>query len=104
MVRWFPDQRGLATGLTAAGYGFGAIFTSFPIDNMIKTSGYAHTLVVWGITQGVIGIIAAQGLRLPPEGGSLRAIRRRPRPQCSRSGAFHQLKCSKRRRFGCYFS
>lgn len=35
---------------------------------MIKTSGYAHTLVVWGIIQGVIGIIAAQGLRLPPEG------------------------------------
>ena len=30
MVRWFPDRRGLATGLAAAGYGFGAFFTSFP--------------------------------------------------------------------------
>jgi len=68
MVRWFPDRRGLATGLAAAGYGFGAIFTSFPIDSMIKSSGYAHTLVVWGIIQGVIGIIAAQWLRIPPEG------------------------------------
>ena len=68
MVRWFPDRRGLATGLAAAGYGFGAIFTSFPIDSMIKSSGYAHTLVVWGIIQGMIGIIAAQGLRMPPEG------------------------------------
>jgi MFS transporter, OFA family, oxalate/formate antiporter len=67
MVRWFPDRRGLATGLAAAGYGFGAIFTSFPIDSMIRSSGYAHTLVVWGIIQGVIGIIVAQGLRLPPE-------------------------------------
>jgi oxalate/formate antiporter len=67
MVRWFPDRRGLATGLAAAGYGFGAIFTSFPIDSMIKSSGYAHTLVVWGIIQGVIGIIAAQWLRTPPE-------------------------------------
>ncbi len=67
MVRWFPDRRGLATGLAAAGYGFGAIFTSFPIDSMIKTSGYAHTLVVWGIIQGAIGIVAAQWLRLPPE-------------------------------------
>jgi len=46
MVRWFPDRRGLATGLAAAGYGFGAIFTSFPIDSMIKSAGYAHTLVV----------------------------------------------------------
>jgi oxalate/formate antiporter len=68
MVRWFPDRRGLATGLAAAGYGFGAIFTSFPIDSMIKSAGYAHTLVVWGIIQGVIGIIAAQWLRIPPEG------------------------------------
>ena len=68
MVRWFPDRRGLATGLAAAGYGFGAFFTSFPIDSMIKSSGYAHTLVVWGVIQGVIGIVAAQWLRVPPEG------------------------------------
>ena len=68
MVRWFPDRRGLATGLAAAGYGFGAFFTSFPIDSMIKSSGYAHTLIVWGFIQGVIGIAAAQGLRIPAEG------------------------------------
>jgi MFS transporter, OFA family, oxalate/formate antiporter len=68
MVRWFPDRRGLATGLAAAGYGFGAIFTSFPIDSMIKSSGYAHTLLVWGFIQGIIGILAAQGLRIPPDG------------------------------------
>ncbi len=67
VVRWFPDRRGLAAGLAAAGYGFGAIFTSFPIDSMIKSSGYAYTLVVWGVIQGLIGILAAQGLRLPPE-------------------------------------
>src|SRR5690348_13496894 len=68
MVRWFPDRRGLATGLAAAGYGFGAIFTSFPIANMIQSSGYQHTLLVWGVIQGIIGIVAAQGLRTPPEG------------------------------------
>jgi len=67
MVRWFPDRRGLATGLAAAGYGFGAFFTSFPIDSMIKSSGYAHTLVVWGVIQGAIGIVAAQWLRTPPQ-------------------------------------
>ncbi|HEX4557019.1 MAG TPA: oxalate/formate MFS antiporter [Xanthobacteraceae bacterium] len=67
MVRWFPDRRGLATGLAAAGYGFGAFFTSFPIDSMIKSSGYEHTLVVWGIIQAVIGVAAALGLRTPPE-------------------------------------
>jgi oxalate/formate antiporter len=68
MVRWFPDRRGLATGLAAAGYGFGAFFTSFPIANMIAGSGYQHTLVVWGLIQGAIGIAAALGLRAPPEG------------------------------------
>ena len=67
MVRWFPDRRGLAAGLAAAGYGFGAFFTSFPIDSMIKSSGYAYTLVVWGCVQGVIGILAAQWLHTPPE-------------------------------------
>jgi oxalate/formate antiporter len=67
MVRWFPDRRGLATGLAAAGYGFGAIFTSFPIDSMIKSSGYAHTFLLWGIIQGAIGILAAQWLRVPPD-------------------------------------
>jgi MFS transporter, OFA family, oxalate/formate antiporter len=67
MVRWFPDRRGLATGLAAAGYGFGAFFTSFPIDSMIKSSGYAQTLIVWGIIQGVIGVAAALCLRTPAE-------------------------------------
>ncbi len=68
VVRWFPDRRGLATGLAAAGYGFGAFFTSFPIDTMIKSSGYERTLLVWGVVQAVIGVVAALGLRIPPEG------------------------------------
>ena len=67
MVRWFPDRRGLATGLAAAGYGFGAFFTSFPIDSMIKSSGYAQTFIVWGVIQAIIGIVAAQWLRTPPD-------------------------------------
>ena len=83
MVRWFPDRRGLATGLAAAGYGFGAFFTSFPIDSMIKSSGYAHTLVVWGIIQGVIGIVAALGCACRPRATAGRLRRRRPpRPSC----------------------
>ena len=38
MLKWFPDRRGFATGVVAAGYGFGAILTTFPIDAMIKSS------------------------------------------------------------------
>ena len=65
MVRWFPDRRGLATGVVAAGYGFGAILTTFPIDTMMKASGYQHTLVVFGIILGLIGAASALALRLP---------------------------------------
>src|SRR6516164_8441192 len=68
VVRWFPDRRGLATGLAAAGYGFGAFFTSFPIDNMIRSSGYERALLVWGIIQAAIGVATALGLHIPPEG------------------------------------
>ncbi|HWU85357.1 MAG TPA: oxalate/formate MFS antiporter [Rhodocyclaceae bacterium] len=65
MVQWFPDKRGLATGLVAAGYGFGAILTTFPIANSLKASGLSHTLLVYGIIIGIVGVLAAQGLRRP---------------------------------------
>ena len=70
MVRWFPDRRGFATGMVAAGYGLGAILTTFPISDMIPDPnwGYAKTLIVMGIVQGAIGFLASQGLRSPPEG------------------------------------
>src|ERR1700727_2954923 len=58
MVKWFPDRRGLATGVVAAGYGFGAILTTFPIDGMIRSSGYQTTLVTFGIILGGIGALA----------------------------------------------
>ena len=65
MVRWFPDRRGFATGMVAAGYGFGAILTTFPIDNMLKSSGYQHTLVVFGFILGIVGALAALAMRMP---------------------------------------
>jgi oxalate/formate antiporter len=65
VVRWFPDHRGLAAGLAAAGYGFGAIFTTFPITSLIQSIGYQQTLLIFGIVQGLIGLVAAQGLSVP---------------------------------------
>lgn len=65
MVRWFPDRRGFAVGMVAAGYGFGAIVTTFPIDAMLKTSGHRQTLVTFGLLLGAIGAGAAFGLRPP---------------------------------------
>src|SRR6202046_4993345 len=67
MVRWFPDRRGLATGVVAAGYGFGAILTTFPIDGMIRSSGYQATLLTFGVILGGIGALAGLFMRAPPE-------------------------------------
>ncbi len=65
MVRWFPASRGFAVGMVAAGYGFGAILTTFPISSTLASSGYQHTLTVFGYIIGAVGLIAAQGLRMP---------------------------------------
>jgi MFS transporter, OFA family, oxalate/formate antiporter len=51
-LKWFPDKRGLAAGLTAAGFGAGAAVTVIPIANMIQTSGYEHTFFFFGLLQG----------------------------------------------------
>ena len=67
MVRWFPDRRGFATGIVAAGYGFGAILTTFPIDGMMKASGYQQTLIAFGIIFAIVGFVAALFLRAPRE-------------------------------------
>lgn len=66
MVSWFPDKRGFATGMVAAGYGMGAILTTFPITSMIAGSGYQHTLLTFGLILGSLGVLAALGVRRPP--------------------------------------
>jgi MFS transporter, OFA family, oxalate/formate antiporter len=68
MVRWFPERRGFATGVVAAGYGFGAILTTFPIDDMLKSSGYERTLIVFGAIFAAVGLIGALMLRAPRTG------------------------------------
>src|SRR5260370_31276449 len=53
-LKWFSDRRGLAAGLTAAGFGAGSALTIIPISNMIKTSGYESAFLYFGIGQGLI--------------------------------------------------
>jgi len=65
MVKWFPDRRGLATGVVAAGYGFGAILTTFPIDDMLKSAGYQHTLMTFGAIFACVGLMGALLLKAP---------------------------------------
>jgi len=65
-VKWFPDKRGLAVGLTAAGFGGGAALTIMPIARTIHIMGWAHAMAAWGIAQGLVAFAAALILRHPP--------------------------------------
>jgi len=69
-LKWFPDKRGLAAGLTAAGFGAGAAVTVIPIANMIKTSGYQDTFFFFGLLQGAVIFIIAMLMSkpVPPKG------------------------------------
>jgi MFS transporter, OFA family, oxalate/formate antiporter len=67
-LKWFPDHRGLCVGLTAGAYGIGTATTIAPIAAMLKTSGYQHTFIFWGIIQGIVVLVAALFLARPPVG------------------------------------
>jgi MFS family permease len=51
-LKWFPDRRGLATGLIAMGYGLGAAASVIPLAGMIQSNGYRRAFLVFGLIQG----------------------------------------------------
>src|ERR1700746_1548994 len=67
-VKGFPDRRGLAAGLTAAGFGAGSALTIIPIQGMIQSSGYEATFLWFGIGQGLVVIVLSLLLRAPRPG------------------------------------
>ncbi|HUV99553.1 MAG TPA: oxalate/formate MFS antiporter [Gallionella sp.] len=58
-LKLFPDKRGLAAGLTAAGFGAGAAITVIPISNMVKTGGYQQAFFTFGLLQGAVILVLA---------------------------------------------
>src|SRR6202790_1757931 len=64
-LKWFPGRRGLAAGITAAGFGAGAAITVGPIKTMIQTSGYEHAFLVFGLLQGAIVFVMTWLLLTP---------------------------------------
>jgi MFS transporter, OFA family, oxalate/formate antiporter len=65
-LKWFPGRRGLAAGITAAGFGAGAAITIGPIKTMITASGYEHAFLVFGLLQGAIVFAVSWLLLAPP--------------------------------------
>ncbi len=67
-LKWFPDRRGLAAGLTAAGFGAGSALTVAPIANLIHGSGYQAAFLRFGLIQGIAVIALGLFLRAPRAG------------------------------------
>jgi len=67
-VRWFPGRRGLAAGLTAAGFGMGSAATIIPIAHMIKNSGYEQTFLTFGLFQGIVVVVVGSLIAAPAVG------------------------------------
>ena len=67
-LKWFPDRRGLAAGLTAMGFGAGSAATVWPILYVIGNYGYQSAFLWFGIGQGVVILLVSQMLRAPLPG------------------------------------
>jgi OFA family oxalate/formate antiporter-like MFS transporter len=65
-LKWFPGRRGIAAGLTAAGFGAGAAITVIPISHMIASDGYQHAFLFFGLLQGGIVFVLGWLLLVPP--------------------------------------
>lgn len=68
LVKWFPDRRGLATGLAIMGFGFAAAISSPIMDALIKSVGIANTFLILGISYFIIMTISSLYLEKPKEG------------------------------------
>ncbi|EDY85248.1 transporter, major facilitator family [Verrucomicrobiia bacterium DG1235] len=68
LVKWFPDRRGLATGLAIMGFGFGALLASSLIQFIITHLGIASTFFILGGGYFIVMMASAQYLAPPPEG------------------------------------
>ena len=67
-LKWFPDRRGLAAGITAMGFGAGSALTVIPIQALIASQGYQAAFFYFGIGQGLIVILVGLALRAPRTG------------------------------------
>jgi OFA family oxalate/formate antiporter-like MFS transporter len=90
-LKWFPDKRGLAAGLTAAGFGAGAALTVIPIANMVKSGGYDKAFFDFGLLQGIVVFVVALFLIRPPTTAIVAALKGAVNPLTRRNFAPGQM-------------
>jgi OFA family oxalate/formate antiporter-like MFS transporter len=64
-LKWFPDRRGLAAGLTAAAFGAGSAATVLPVSLTIKHHGFETAFIWFGLAQGIVVVLAGLIMRFP---------------------------------------
>jgi OFA family oxalate/formate antiporter-like MFS transporter len=82
LIKWFPDRRGMMTGLAVAGFGAGALITAPVAARLIAAHGISQTFVILGVSYLILVTGSALFMRSPPEGfrppGSQAAPDRQP--------------------------
>ncbi|MEC5424068.1 OFA family MFS transporter [Virgibacillus sp. C22-A2] len=68
LVKWFPDRRGLATGLAIMGFGFAALISGPAAAALINSIGITTTFFVMGAIYFIVMMLASQYLAPPPKG------------------------------------
>ena len=68
LVKWFPDKRGLITGLAVAGFGAGALITAPIATRLIASFGVMQTFAILGAAYFVAVTVGALFMRNPPDG------------------------------------
>lgn len=90
-LKWFPDKRGLAAGLTAAGFGAGSALTIIPIANWVTNHGYQSAFMTFGLAQGGCVVLASLFLRKPPAVEAARSARDLAPLQVLREPSFYVM-------------
>src|SRR5215470_15033944 len=86
-LKWFPERRGFAAGLTAMGFGAGSALTIVPIASMIKSHGYQSTFLYFGLGQGLVVFLLGWALAQP----SAAELAKLPAPKMSATAPHRQF-------------
>jgi OFA family oxalate/formate antiporter-like MFS transporter len=78
-VKWFPDQRGIASGIITAGYGMGAAGFNPLFNHLIRTIGYSDTFLWTGLSHGALIALAGLALVNPPANYKVAAAAAKPK-------------------------
>ena len=92
-LKWFPDRRGLAAGLTAAAFAVGSAATVLPMGYTIREAGYEAAFLWFGVGQGLVIVLASLIMRFPGPARCLPPLSPRSFNRCRDYAPREMLRC-----------